>query len=585
MARRDNLYEESPEEVLDHAPCGFISTKPDGMILRVNQTFLDWTGHDAHDLLSGRRFQDLLTVPGRIFYETHFAPLLRMQGFVKEIACHIARKDRPPLPVLVNSKLKLDASGQPLVVRTTVFDATDRTKYEEELRRARRQAEQLAAIVTSSTDAIVSIDESGTILSWNAAAETMFGWTAAEAIGRRKDELIVPADQTSAFRDTLERVGGGAAERFDSVRQRRDGTLIDVSANVSLIRNADGAPTGISVIHRDITERKRAEEALRQHTEALRLTFDTATTGLVRNSRDLRYLVVNGAYAHLVGRPVEQITGRTLQEVLGAKGFETVRPYIDRVLAGERVEYEVELPLAAGPRTIHVVYTPDRDSAGQVIGFFGSIVDITERMRAQEQIRLLMGEVNHRAKNLLGVVQAVARQTARNGDPATFGERFGERLQGLAASQDLLVRNAWHGIDLSELVRSQIAHFKDLIGTRIQIEGEPVACNAKAAQGIGMALHELATNAGKYGALSDARGVVRVSWRIAGAEPDAQLHLEWREAHGPVVEKPAHRGFGQMVIVTMAGAAVGGRASIDYATSGVVWQLTAPLTGVVEDVR
>ena len=103
--------EESADEVLEHAPCGFLATLPDGTIIQVNGTFLRWTGHDRQTLLSGKRFQDLLTVPGRIFYETHFAPLLTMQGFVKEIACQLKREGREPLQALVNSSLKVDAVG------------------------------------------------------------------------------------------------------------------------------------------------------------------------------------------------------------------------------------------------------------------------------------------------------------------------------------------------------------------------------------------------------------------------------------------------------------------------------------------
>src|SRR5690606_27147834 len=111
-------------------------------------------------------------------------------------------------------------------------------------------------------------------------------------------------------------------------------------------------------------------------------------------------------------------------------------------------------------------------------------------------------EVNHRAKNLLAVVQAVARQTARGAEPAQFAEHFGERLAGLAASHDLVVGSEWRGVDLAQLVGSQIGAFRDLLGSRIRLDGPPVQIVPSAAQAIGMALHELATNSGKYGALS-----------------------------------------------------------------------------------
>src|SRR5262249_8046518 len=137
--------------------------------------------------------------------------------------------------------------------------------------------------------------------------------------------------------------------------------------------------------------------------------------------------------------------------------------------------------------------------------------DITGRKRAEEQLRLLMREMNHRAKNMLGVVDAIAHQTATR-NPDDFIERFSERIQALAANQDLLVRNEWKGVEVESLVRAQLAHFADLIGSRIAVQGLPLRLNPVGAQAIGLALHELATNAGKYGALSNDAGRVDIRW-------------------------------------------------------------------------
>jgi PAS domain S-box-containing protein len=138
------LLEESTEELYEHAPCGYLSTLPDGTIVRVNQTFVDWTGISRELLLSGNKFQRLLAIGSRIYYETHYAPLLTMQGFANEVAMELMRDDGRILPVLVNSRQKRDANGRPLFNRITVFDATDRRRYERELLLARRKAEQVA---------------------------------------------------------------------------------------------------------------------------------------------------------------------------------------------------------------------------------------------------------------------------------------------------------------------------------------------------------------------------------------------------------------------------------------------------------
>ena len=138
------LLEERADELYEDAPCGYLSILPGGVIARLNQTFLDWTGYARSELQQSTRFQSLLTTGSKIYYETHFAPLLHMQGAVKEIALDIVRHDGRVLPVLVNARTKRDAEGNPLLTRITVFDATDRRRYERELLLARRKAEQVA---------------------------------------------------------------------------------------------------------------------------------------------------------------------------------------------------------------------------------------------------------------------------------------------------------------------------------------------------------------------------------------------------------------------------------------------------------
>jgi PAS domain S-box-containing protein len=140
----DTLPEESAEDLYEHAPCGYLSTLPDGTIVRVNQTLIEWTGAARDVLLAGTKFQTLLTIGSRIYYETHYAPLLHMQGFANEIALELVRSDGRILPVLVNARQRCDAQGTPLVNRITLFDATERRRYERELLLARRKAEQVA---------------------------------------------------------------------------------------------------------------------------------------------------------------------------------------------------------------------------------------------------------------------------------------------------------------------------------------------------------------------------------------------------------------------------------------------------------
>lgn len=221
-----------------------------------------------------------------------------------------------------------------------------------------------------------------------------------------------------------------------------------------------------------------------------------------------------------------------------------------------------------------VEFKPTLVTEANAIG--NALVEAAElRAQAEQQILLLMREVNHRSKNMLAVVQAIARQMPSH-DPKQFVRRFSDRIVGLAASQDLLIESNWQGVRVADLVRSQLSLFRELIGTRIEISGPPVRLQPPAAQAIGMALHELATNASKYGALSDNNGKVKVSWRLEGAGEERAFVLVWAEEDGPPVTQPERRGFGYTIMVAMVEKSLDATVTIDYAASGLVWKVSAP---------
>jgi PAS domain S-box-containing protein len=213
----------------------------------------------------------------------------------------------------------------------------------------------------------------------------------------------------------------------------------------------------------------------------------------------------------------------------------------------------------------------------RIVSLGGTAQDITERKEREEKEHLLMREVNHRAKNMLSVVDAIAHQTATR-NPGDFVERFSERIQSLSANQELLVRNEWRGVDIEDLVRAQLSHFADLIGSRIAVHGPKLRLNAPSAQAIGLALHELATNAGKYGALSTDAGHVDIRWGTDGNT----LTMSWTERDGPPVSAPERRGFGTMVMKTMTERSVNGAVDLDYAPSGLTWCLTCSAASALE---
>lgn len=211
------------------------------------------------------------------------------------------------------------------------------------------------------------------------------------------------------------------------------------------------------------------------------------------------------------------------------------------------------------------------------------VMDITDRKRAEDHIQLLMGEISHRSKNLLAVVQAIAGQTVRSaGSLNEFEERFASRLQGLSASHDLLVQENWRGAPLADLARQQLAPFAEAGSARLSMSGPSVVLTAGAAQTIGLALHELATNATKYGAWSRPAGKVAVDWRF-GDDPATARHLRlsWVESGGPPVRLPTQRGFGHIVIANMVAQSVNGDVAMNFDAAGLNWALSIPDSNLV----
>lgn len=228
-----------------------------------------------------------------------------------------------------------------------------------------------------------------------------------------------------------------------------------------------------------------------------------------------------------------------------------------------------------------------RDGNGAIVGVLGVSVEVTALRREQARNVMLVRELAHRSKNLLAVVQAIAGETLRSGGAGGFMDRFGVRLQSLARLQDLVVSGVRGGVELGQLVTIQLAPFAEP-GKRLEIAGEELRLRPEAANMLGMALHELATNAIKYGSLSVPQGSVFVAWR---REPDAaqsdkggaqRFRMTWRESGGPATVAPERRGFGSRVVVDMTAATLGGRVELDYLPDGAVWRLDAPAEIVID---
>jgi PAS domain S-box-containing protein len=395
-----------------------------------------------------------------------------------------------------------------------------------------------------------------------------------ELVSKSVQDITHPDDLDLSPRQ-LERLRSGKADSYEMEKRyvRKDGTPVWVHVTGNAVRRSDGSIDHFVAFVQDISAHKHAEQLLQRQAALLDQSHDAILTWKV-GGRGIVYWS-RGAEM-LYGYSADEAIGRVSHELLQTRAILPIEEIEAQVVEQGSWYGEITHTTRDG-RKIVVETRLVRVSYDGETYAFETNRDITQRKRAEEQVRLLMREVSHRSKNMLGLVQAIARQTTTS-DPEHFIERFTDRIQALAANQDLLVQTKWRGVDVDDLVRAQLAHFSDLVGYRISLNGPKQRLNGVAAQAIGMALHELATNAGKYGALLTNAGRVDIVWRVDGDV----FKMGWIERHGPPVKPPARRGFGSTVIEAMAKRAVDGEVQLEYDPAGVVWHLTCPAANALE---
>lgn len=339
-----------------------------------------------------------------------------------------------------------DRAGKVAFLHPTGIDITERKRVEAELRDSEQRLRFVASIVESSDDAIVSKDLDGVITSWNRGAERIFGYTAEEAVGE-PITIVIPLDRHDEERSILTRIRRGERiDHFETIRQRKHGSLINVSLTVSPVRNADGKVVGASKIARDITEQKRA----------------------------------------------------------------------------------------------------------------------------QEKISALAREAEHRSKNMLANVQAVVNLSQAS-TPDELKKAIEGRIKALANVHSLFVQTRWIGAELSTIVSQELAPYSSR-ENRVRVDGQQMVLEPAAAQAVAIALHELATNAAKYGSLSAGGGKVDLKW---SQDADGQLRISWTETGGPPVQPPTRKGFGSRIIQQMI-MQLKGTTHFDWRAEGLVCEIALP---------
>ena len=325
---------------------------------------------------------------------------------------------------------------------------------------------------------------------------------------------------------------------------------------------------------------------LREATDRFRSLFKRAPVAMVMVDTQGRLQQMNEAAENLFGYAEAELVGKEVETLLPLSRREghvklresyceapSVRPMgAGRELYGLRKSGE-EVPVEIGLNPII--------EAGKT-AVVASVIDISSRRQAEERMRVVMRELSHRSKNLLSLVQAMARRVAAFApDMETFEGNFNERLQGLARSHELLVAQDWQGVYLEQLARSQLEFANRGESHTVTVEGPRILLTPSATQNIGMALHELATNAVKHGALAHAGAGIRVSWSVSGNKAESRLSLHWQE-HGMSGLQPGERkGFGSTVLETIVPESLGGSAQFVLTPEGIKWVLRVPLQNVM----
>jgi PAS domain S-box-containing protein len=321
----------------------------------------------------------------------------------------------------------------------------------------------------------------------------------------------------------------------------------------------------------------RAEAALRFSEQRYRQIFEGANDLIFSADLQQRIVDANPAAAAALGLTVDQVIGRSISEFVSPEGFARTSSMLQQKLRHEgSTRYDIEVISPAGEQLFwEINSTLAKDPDGKVIGLSAIGRDVTERRRYEERQRLLVHELNHRVKNMLALVQGLALQSFKDGrDVREALDAFQQRLGALAAAHDLLTRESWEGATLDELVRDATAHHSR---ERIHASGPEIKLNPRSAVSLVMALHELCTNAAKYGALSVPDGEVAIEWRITD---DHMLVLEWKESGGPPVADAPRRGFGFRMIERALAADLGGEVKLDLDRSGLRCRIDAPLSRV-----
>jgi PAS domain S-box-containing protein len=443
------------------------------------------------------------------------------------------------------------------------------------------------AILLHSPVPIVMLWGTNGVMIYNDAYSVFAGYRHPQLFGSNVREGWA---EIADFNDNVMRVGlsgGTLAYRDQELTLHRNGVPEPVwmDLDYSPVLDENGTPAGVIAIVVETTERVLAERRIKEEANRLKKLFEQAPTFMAMvGGPDHCFDMVNPEYRKLIGnRAVDGLPIATALPELVEQGYVELLDHVFQ--SGEplkRISEKVLIRWAKdGPleeRFVDFVYQPIRDEAGAVTSIFIQGSDVTERVRAENHQKLLINELNHRVKNTLASIQSIVTQTLRGVQTKEEASAaITARIFALSQAHNVLTNENWNGADLRTMVESSLEAFQHEGRAAVKVAGPKLRVGPHAAMSVALAVHELATNAVKYGALSTPTGTVHVEWTVG---PGDQFQFVWAEAGGPPVVRSDRRGFGSRLILQVLPRELRGTAEVEYPTSGVVFTLKTSLEAV-----
>jgi PAS domain S-box-containing protein len=440
---------------------------------------------------------------------------------------------------------------------------------------ASERAERLANLITLSYEPMFAWRLDGPIEFWNAGAERLYGFASNEAVGH-SSHILLKTEFPIEFTELRSRL---LNDRYWSGELRyicKDGHEVTADSRMQLLGD-----NIVLEVNRDVTQVKaldiqriQVEAALRESEQQLRWLasiVESSDDAIISKNLDGIITSWNRGAERVFGYTADEAIGQPITIVIPKERQDEERAILTRIRRGERIDHfeTVRQRKHGSLIVVSLTVSPVKNAEGKIVGASKNARDITEQKRAQQQIATLAREAEHRSKNLLATVQATV-SLSQSDTPEGLKQAIEGRILALANVHSLFVETRWIGAELSTIAAQELAPYSETDERRVRIDGPQVLLEPNTAQAVAIALHELATNAAKYGALSVPNGQVGLTWL---QEADGPLILHWREIGGPAVKIPTHRGFGTRIIEQMIGH-LSGKARLDWHADGLVCEIT-----------